>query len=142
MSNSKGKIRGEIERNHQLVTSSPTEFVYDEAAIFCECQKLSPRRTSWSDSNPGRCFYGCEKFQKGGCKFFKWYDPKMCDRARGLLKEFRDSEIELSQENEALRRKISNEMGYQMQNEEVSTLESGRIFEPFNYGSNSQRDNV
>ncbi|XVF50907.1 hypothetical protein PTKIN_Ptkin04bG0141300 [Pterospermum kingtungense] len=42
---------------------------------------------------------------EGGCGYFKWYDPSMCDRAKQLLNQFRDSERKLNKENLALRSK-------------------------------------
>ncbi|XVF71180.1 hypothetical protein PTKIN_Ptkin12aG0015700 [Pterospermum kingtungense] len=49
--------------NPCLVTSSHREYIYDGEECFCQCKKLAPRRTSWTDANPGRRFYGCADFK-------------------------------------------------------------------------------
>lgn len=75
----------------------------------CYCGIDSPMRTSWSDSNPGRRFFGCNnygvyeclfsfiilisscdyytcKFQTGNaCSFFIWIDPPMQPRAKAVI---------------------------------------------------------
>ena len=53
----------------RLVSSPWTEFVYNGEEILCYCQKLTPRETSWIDSNPGRR-YGSPDFKVSWVKFF------------------------------------------------------------------------
>ncbi|MBA0604749.1 hypothetical protein Godav_017391 [Gossypium davidsonii] len=40
--------------------------------------------TSWSNDNPGRRFFWCEKFGSGfrkPCQFFTWLDPPLTPRS-------------------------------------------------------------
>ncbi|KAH7853519.1 hypothetical protein Vadar_003515 [Vaccinium darrowii] len=69
---------------------------------MCYCNKMGKMRTSWTDSNPGRRFIGCEKWkltkEDSGCGFFVWYDRLMCARSKmiipGLLRTLRRTEVE------------------------------------------------
>ncbi|KAG8371573.1 hypothetical protein BUALT_Bualt13G0102000 [Buddleja alternifolia] len=67
---------------------------------ICYCMRLAKFRCSWTDANPGRRFYGCELTPNaGGCGFFEWFDPPMCNRSRnvipGLLRNVDRLETEL-----------------------------------------------
>ncbi|XP_060973823.1 uncharacterized protein LOC133039487 [Cannabis sativa] len=71
--------------------------------VKCRCRppKRSMIFTSWTDANPGRRFMRCPLYnQVGGCKFWEWYDPPMCERAAvvipGLLRKIGKLEDELS----------------------------------------------
>ncbi|XVF41901.1 hypothetical protein PTKIN_Ptkin01aG0317700 [Pterospermum kingtungense] len=123
-----------------LVSSYRREYVYDEEQLFCKCKKLVVRVTSWSESNPGRRYYICPDFQEveGGCGYFKWYDPSMCDRAKQLLNQFRDSERKLNKENLALRRQISKEAG-RLRNEESGSSVGTRLEVNFDGEMDSKR---
>ncbi|PPD98636.1 hypothetical protein GOBAR_DD04340 [Gossypium barbadense] len=57
-------------------------------------------------SNSERRFYGCSDFLDGGCDFFKWYDGQMCDCTIELLRQLRDSKLNLLKDNLALRNKV------------------------------------
>ncbi|KAI8568403.1 hypothetical protein RHMOL_Rhmol02G0196400 [Rhododendron molle] len=75
--------------------TSPTSQTYNGDDIFCECNMRSPLQTSRTDSNPGRRFFGCPKYQTdSACGFFNWYDPPTCKRGmkfgRMILKENRE----------------------------------------------------
>ncbi|KAK6138994.1 hypothetical protein DH2020_027264 [Rehmannia glutinosa] len=65
----------------------------------CFCGKTAVIRTSWTDDNPGRRFQSCLNFKRGGCQFFSWEDPPMCNRARqiipGLLRKINKIQDEL-----------------------------------------------
>ncbi|KAH7859807.1 hypothetical protein Vadar_005727 [Vaccinium darrowii] len=53
---------------------------------LCYCNHLGVLRTSWTDSNPGRRFIGCHKWQEAhGCGFFVWFDPPMCERSKMVI---------------------------------------------------------
>ncbi|CAK8566556.1 unnamed protein product [Lathyrus sativus] len=46
----------------------------------CLCGLEAPLMTSWTDSNPRRCFYGCGMYKLVGqkrCGHFVWYDEEM-----------------------------------------------------------------
>ncbi|GMI67650.1 hypothetical protein HRI_000434300 [Hibiscus trionum] len=88
-----------------IVSVSRREFAYDEEEKKCDCEKLASRKTAWSDSNPGRRYYGCPDFPRG-CKYFEWYDARIPDRAIDLLRKLRDNERILAKENKSLRRQL------------------------------------
>nr|XP_017221678.1 PREDICTED: uncharacterized protein LOC108198434 [Daucus carota subsp. sativus] len=59
-------------------------------------------RTSWTDANPGRRFWGCSQYmrnQRRGCNFHLWHDPAVGDRAKniipGLLRKIQRLEEEM-----------------------------------------------
>jgi len=57
-----------------------------EGQRFCFCGLPSPRRTSWTQINPGRRFYGCARYKEASkCKYFKWIDEKFSDRATEVI---------------------------------------------------------
>ncbi|CAN1132830.1 hypothetical protein LINPERPRIM_LOCUS30303 [Linum perenne] len=46
-------------------------------------------RTSRTESNPGRRFFGCGINRRvGACKFFRWVDPKLDEHVEQLLSDF------------------------------------------------------
>ncbi|GMI70554.1 hypothetical protein HRI_000724700 [Hibiscus trionum] len=88
-----------------IVSVSRREFAYDGEEKKCDCKKLAPRQTAWSDLNSGRRYYGCPDFLRG-CKYFEWYDARIPDRAIDLLRKLRDNERFLAKENKSLRRQF------------------------------------
>ncbi|PWA95313.1 zinc finger, GRF-type [Artemisia annua] len=46
--------------------------------VQCWCGQTAVVRTSWTNRNPGRRFYGC-------CDFIDWYDPPMCARSVSII---------------------------------------------------------
>ncbi|KAK3229136.1 hypothetical protein Dsin_001017 [Dipteronia sinensis] len=61
----------------------------------CLCEISARHFTSWTDSNPGRHFWGFYNYRGyGNCRFFRWSDPPMCARLKviipGLLRRIRD----------------------------------------------------
>ncbi|KAF8006777.1 hypothetical protein BT93_K0939 [Corymbia citriodora subsp. variegata] len=62
-----------------------------ERERFCYCGLPSPRRTSWTQMNPERRFYGCARYREGSkCKYFKWIDAKFSDRATEVILDLLD----------------------------------------------------
>ncbi|WOH15035.1 hypothetical protein DCAR_0934568 [Daucus carota subsp. sativus] len=63
---------------------------------LCLCGLSPVLRTSWTDANPGRRFWGCSQ---RGCNFHLWHDPAVGDRAKniipGLLKRIQRLEDEI-----------------------------------------------
>lgn len=59
----------------------------DEEATQCYCGVRAKVRTSWTDNNPGRRFFGCAKYNSNGCGcgYFGWFDPPMCPRGRQII---------------------------------------------------------
>ncbi|KAK3431671.1 hypothetical protein EUGRSUZ_E03477 [Eucalyptus grandis] len=65
-----------------------------EGQHFCFCGLPSPRRTSWTQINPRRRFYGCARYKEASkCKYFKWIDAKFSDRATEYLKMRKNQRI-------------------------------------------------
>ncbi|GMI87930.1 hypothetical protein HRI_002462300 [Hibiscus trionum] len=63
----------------------------------CDCGVDADLRTSWSNANPGRRFFGCSKYDVcRNCKIFIWCDLEIRNRERivivGLLKKIRKIE--------------------------------------------------
>ena len=62
----------------------------------CFCVRRCVIRTSLTNRNPSRRFMTCEN---GGCSFFLWVDPPVCDRAKavipGLLRKISAMEEEM-----------------------------------------------
>ncbi|WOH12726.1 hypothetical protein DCAR_0832234 [Daucus carota subsp. sativus] len=60
---------------------------------LCSCGLSPVLRTSWTDANPGRRFWGCS------CNFHLWHDPAVGDRAKniipGLLRKIQRLEEEM-----------------------------------------------
>ncbi|RID56187.1 hypothetical protein BRARA_G03403 [Brassica rapa] len=48
-----------------------------EDNVLCYCGIPAKISQAWTEKNPGRRFYGCEKYKSGSdCKFFKWFDEE------------------------------------------------------------------
>ncbi|XP_058779432.1 uncharacterized protein LOC131653335 [Vicia villosa] len=63
----------------------------------CHCGLDAPLMTAWTDSNPGRRFYGCGMYKIQGfkkCSNFVWLDEEMNPRSKevisSLLKNLND----------------------------------------------------
>ncbi|CAI0625615.1 unnamed protein product, partial [Linum tenue] len=49
----------------------------------------SDLKTSWTEANPGRRFYGCSKYgTDGACNFFRWHDPVVDEHMKFVLLNF------------------------------------------------------
>nr|GEU98224.1 hypothetical protein [Tanacetum cinerariifolium] len=42
-------------------------------------------RTSWTNRNPGRHFYGCPTLSPACVNFLRWFDPPMCQRSVQII---------------------------------------------------------
>ncbi|KAK8628205.1 hypothetical protein V6N13_063915 [Hibiscus sabdariffa] len=67
----------------------------------CGCGFSAQLRTSWSNDNLGRRFFGCKNYGSlvhHGCRYFSWFDPPMTPRARvvtvGLLKTIKTNDVQ------------------------------------------------
>ncbi|WOG86538.1 hypothetical protein DCAR_0205749 [Daucus carota subsp. sativus] len=61
---------------------------YIQTPGFCSCGMDPVLRTSWTDANPGRRFWGCSQYVRNrsrGCNFHMWHDPAVGDRARNII---------------------------------------------------------
>ncbi|CAI9296044.1 unnamed protein product [Lactuca saligna] len=61
-----------------VISSSPPTMV------MCFCRKWAIVRTSWTDNNPGRRFWGCPD-PNSSCGFIGWYDEPMCARSKVII---------------------------------------------------------
>jgi hypothetical protein len=63
---------------------------HEESLRECYCGMKAYLRTSWTDKNPGRQFFGCTQYGKGQhCKYFEWFEPRLCERGGKLVFEMR-----------------------------------------------------
>ena len=62
----------------------------------CLCGNWLATKTAWTDLNAGRRFVSCER-----CRFFRWLDEPLCERARaiipGLLRKINKLEAQTKQ---------------------------------------------
>ncbi|CAL1377189.1 unnamed protein product [Linum trigynum] len=73
------------------------------AAPFCHCGEPTDLKTSWTEANPGRRFYGCSRYgTNGACNYFRWLDPALDENMRNVLLNFhrRIRELEKRQNKE------------------------------------------
>ncbi|XP_050210069.2 uncharacterized protein LOC126660547 [Mercurialis annua] len=73
-------------RNRQRTDEEVYE--YDGGDRYCRCYSNPIARvyTSWTEKNPGRRFYGCRSYKRGGgCDFFEWFEEPMSDRAKTVI---------------------------------------------------------
>ncbi|KAL7590652.1 hypothetical protein Lser_V15G40320 [Lactuca serriola] len=52
--------------------------------VMCFCRKWAIVRTSWTDNNLGRRFWGCPD-PNSSCGFIGWYDEPMCARSKVII---------------------------------------------------------
>ncbi|XP_028803228.1 uncharacterized protein LOC114758343 [Neltuma alba] len=72
----------------------------DRQARNCRCGMVAPLRTSWTEMNPGRRFYGCPNYlQGGGYGYFHWHDEEMGERAMEVINELIGHVERLYEEN-------------------------------------------
>ncbi|KAL2550805.1 uncharacterized protein Fot_12335 [Forsythia ovata] len=67
---------------------------------LCYCGEVPILKTSWTEMNPGRRFWGCRFYGKvGACDFFEWGDPAPHARYKsvmnGLLRKKSEAEEEI-----------------------------------------------
>nr|GEY98525.1 RNA-directed DNA polymerase, eukaryota [Tanacetum cinerariifolium] len=53
--------------------------------VDCACGLEAVIRTSWTNRNPGRRFYGCPTPSPTCVNFLWWYDPLMCQRSVQII---------------------------------------------------------
>ncbi|PWA54205.1 zinc finger, GRF-type [Artemisia annua] len=52
--------------------------------VVCTCGKPAVVKTSWTNRNPGRRFFGCPTIGSN-CPFLGWLDPPMCPRSVDII---------------------------------------------------------
>ncbi|XP_048618447.1 uncharacterized protein LOC106393513 [Brassica napus] len=93
-------------------SSSSSNVVYkNEKGVVCNCNCLANVVQAWTDDNPGRRFYSCEKRKTGDeydcCNFFQWYDvEKPHGWQRDALIGARNVNRQQREEIKSLRNKI------------------------------------
>ncbi|KAL2554889.1 uncharacterized protein Fot_08508 [Forsythia ovata] len=75
---------------------------------LCYCGHIPVMKTSWTESNPGRRFWGCRFYGKDdACDFFDWADPTVHDRYKlvinGLLRKKNEGEKEKEKLSKTMR---------------------------------------
>ncbi|XP_057801807.1 uncharacterized protein LOC131016971 [Salvia miltiorrhiza] len=78
------------------------EYEGDSRYCFCvnEGKRLkAPIRTSWTEDNPGRRFYGCKNWKTKKCRYFKWHDEPMGERAIEVINELKNENLKLIEMN-------------------------------------------
>nr|GEV73354.1 hypothetical protein [Tanacetum cinerariifolium] len=63
----------------------------------CACGLEVVIRTSWTNRNPGRHFYGCPTLSPTCVNFLRWYDPPMCQRSVQVISGLLRSRNELEE---------------------------------------------
>ncbi|PWA56774.1 zinc finger, GRF-type [Artemisia annua] len=73
------------------------------------CHSVAVIKTSWTNRNPGRRFYGCPQMDCN--RFIDWLDPEMCQRSvviiPGLLRSLNNHQAmvqDLEQERSRLKK--------------------------------------
>ncbi|GJW19704.1 zinc finger, GRF-type containing protein [Tanacetum coccineum] len=65
--------------------------------VRCICGAIAVIKTSWTNHNPGRRFYGCSLMECN--RFVDWVDPAMCPRSvviiTGLLRSLNNHQARL-----------------------------------------------
>ncbi|XP_062164990.1 uncharacterized protein At1g43920, Chloroplastic-like [Alnus glutinosa] len=84
---------------------------------ICLCGVPAPLKTSFTDENFGRLFYGCVNYEVGrSCGFFQWKDSEMCEHARRALARVQHRHAMLNKEVVELKAKLEIEaIRYDMQ---------------------------
>ncbi|GJY37017.1 zinc finger, GRF-type containing protein [Tanacetum coccineum] len=65
--------------------------------VRCECGLEAVIRTSQTNRNPGRRFYGCPTLSPTCVNFLRWYDPPMCQRSVQIIPGLLRSRNELEE---------------------------------------------
>ncbi|KAL8497713.1 hypothetical protein ACS0TY_021152 [Phlomoides rotata] len=70
---------------------------------LCYCGRAAVIVTSWKDDNAGLRFISCARYPKDGyCKYFRWLDLPMCDRAKQIIPSLLRKVNKLESENRNL----------------------------------------
>ncbi|CAI0446072.1 unnamed protein product [Linum tenue] len=64
----------------------PSRSTMAAASPLCRCAVPAVLRTSWTDANPGRRFFGCANYRgANACNYFRWIDPPLKDNIKRLV---------------------------------------------------------
>ncbi|KAI4992855.1 hypothetical protein ZWY2020_007168 [Hordeum vulgare] len=75
---------------------------YEPADVY-DCKEKAAMWISWSDDNPGRRYFNCMRFKRGGCDYFSWRDDPIKDPfLKQLIVDLRDRVWMLERMNERL----------------------------------------
>ncbi|KAB1223183.1 hypothetical protein CJ030_MR2G011920 [Morella rubra] len=95
-----------------MESSGSVSFDLGVEAHFCNCDIQASLKTSWTEKNLGRRFWGCPRFGKKSmplaCVYFAWYDPPLYKRTLEffppLMRRIKMLEAELQKQREKERR--------------------------------------
>ncbi|KAL2522825.1 uncharacterized protein Fot_26748 [Forsythia ovata] len=74
----------------------------------CYCGLVPVMKTSWTEANPGRRFWGCRMYGKAqACKFFDWVDPAPEDRYKSIINGLLRKKNQAEKEKEKMFKTIS-----------------------------------
>ncbi|GJR67235.1 hypothetical protein Tco_0013300 [Tanacetum coccineum] len=65
--------------------------------VRCACGLEAVIRTSWTNQNPSRRFYGYPTLRPACVNFLMWYDPPMCQRSVQIIPGLLRSRNELEE---------------------------------------------
>ncbi|GJT13660.1 zinc finger, GRF-type containing protein [Tanacetum coccineum] len=65
--------------------------------VRCSCDLEAVIRTSWTNRNPDRRFYGCPTLSPTCVNFLRWFDPPMCQRSVQIIPSLLRSHNELEE---------------------------------------------
>ncbi|GJU53404.1 zinc finger, GRF-type containing protein [Tanacetum coccineum] len=65
--------------------------------VRCACGLDVVIRTSWTNRNSGRRFYGCPTLSPACVNFLRWFDPPMCQRSVQIIPGLLRSRNELEE---------------------------------------------
>ncbi|CAL1396134.1 unnamed protein product [Linum trigynum] len=80
------------------------------ASPLCRCAVPAVLRTSWTDANPGRRFFGCANYRgANACNYFRWIDPPLEDNIKRLVLAMhkRIREVERRNDHNSFFREVS-----------------------------------
>ncbi|KAL2461254.1 GRF-type domain-containing protein [Abeliophyllum distichum] len=75
---------------------------------ICHCGHVPVMKTSWTEGNPGRRFWGCRFYGKAqACNYFDWADPAPHDRYKCVINGLLRKKNEAHKEKEKMSKTIS-----------------------------------
>ncbi|GJX34062.1 zinc finger, GRF-type containing protein [Tanacetum coccineum] len=103
-------------------------------AARCACGLEAVIRTSWTNRNPGRRFYGCPTLSPTCVNFLRWYDPPMCQRSVQIIPGLLRSRNELEEIVAMVEEKRRKEVAFLL--DVLSSLSAFNIY----HSSKTQRE--
>ncbi|XP_020082379.1 uncharacterized protein LOC109705975 [Ananas comosus] len=73
----------------------------NQSTPLCHCGLPYTIKTSWTQNNPGRRFYGCPRYrmqESNACNYFGWYDPQFTSQSISMVNGLLESNNKLREE--------------------------------------------